>query len=280
MIEVRRNPVASTPEHKIRTVTIDRVEQVTPSIRVFHLRDGLCAEARPGQFAMIWIPGADDVPMSILPDGSGEAVRIALKPWGGGSTVLYHRSEGVRIGVRGPYGNGFTVPKEGRVILVGGGTGVVPLLGLLQEIDLQNVDVWMAVGARSSDELPFADEAAAIIGRDRVSVATDDGSAGMKGFATDIALKLMDRHEPSAIYTCGPELMMRTLFDKVQNSRVHFEASVEREFGCGVGYCGLCKFGDCLVCVDGPVFDKERLGRVDEFGMRRRDTRGKFSRVS
>lgn len=266
--------------NRIRAVEIENIGQVTSSIRFFLLRDKLCAKARPGQFAMIWLPGTDEVPMSVLPRRDGETFQIALKPWGGGSTVLYNRPRGVRVGVRGPYGNGFTIPREGRVVLVGGGTGMVPLLGLLKEIDTAHVESQLIVGARSSNELPFLDEAARMIGKDNVLVTTDDGSAGVKGVTTDVALQLLKEEQVDAVYTCGPELMMRILFEEARKRHVRFEAAVEREFECGVGYCGSCSFGRFLVCKDGPVFDGERLANVEEFGRRKRNAAGKFVPVS
>ena len=103
-------------------VTITKIVEETPSIRTFVFDREIAA--RPGQFVMVWVPGVDEVPMALSSPSS-----ITVQKVGDATAALFAMHEGDRIGIRGPYGNGFAV--SGRTLVVGGGVGASPLLPLV-----------------------------------------------------------------------------------------------------------------------------------------------------
>lgn len=226
---------------------------------------------------MIWAPGKDEIPMSLLPAGAYDLVTIVVKDRGEGSRALLRKKRGDLIGIRGPYGNGFTCTRVKNTLMIGGGTGAIPLLGLLRALAQRRVTCSFVLGARTSHELLFQDE----IGRlcketgGGFSITTDDGSAGTKGLATDEAVKILHTGSYDRVYSCGPETMMRTVVDLSKRARIPAEAGLERIFKCGSGICGSCCIGPYLACKDGPVFSSETLKELSEWGKSTRDASGR-----
>ncbi len=276
--------MANTPSvqpvltHRPRVVSIDKVVQETPTIRSFLFRDAALHAAEPAQFGMVWIPGHDEIPMSILSDGASGMARIALKPWEKGSLALYGMREGTRIGVRGPYGHGFSYHDTKHPLLVGGGTGIVPLTALTQKLTTNKIPALFVMAAKTKTELLFADTAKRALQKadGELITATDDGSEGVNGTALDATANLLRERRFDAVFTCGPEVMMRQVFELAEARGLPFQASLEREFKCGSGICGSCCIGPFLVCKDGPVFPGEVLRSLDEFGKSAREASGKI----
>ena len=271
------SPPSST--HRPRVVRVLEVSNETPTVKTFSFRDKLSSGAAPGQFGMVWMPGVDEFPMSLLPSGHDDIVTIAVKERGEGSRALLRRRSGDLIGVRGPYGRGFTHSVERRVLMVGGGTGAIPLLALLHSLAGKSVECSFVLGASSSRELILLSEIKRVVNETRglLSVTTDDGSAGTKGVATDEAARLLDDKGFDRVYTCGPERMMKNVIDLARKAHVPAEAGLERIFKCGSGICGSCCIGSHLVCKDGPVFGDELLRDVPEFGRTTRDASGRHT---
>src|SRR5208337_1512043 len=96
------------------------------------MTDRLCSKAKPGQFLMLWIPGIDEIPLSIM-DASNGLVSVSVKQVGDATRHLHSMAAGETVGVRGPFGNSFT-ESRGRVLLVSGGTGTAPLLFLAKQL--------------------------------------------------------------------------------------------------------------------------------------------------
>lgn len=97
-------------------------------------------------------------------------------------------------------------------------------------------------------------------------LCTDDGSKGSKGYPTDYLDALLARHKFEIVYTCGPEAMMKKVFDFCQTNGIRCEASLERYMKCGIGICGQCVCDGSRVCADGPVFGSESLAKMGDFG--------------
>jgi dihydroorotate dehydrogenase electron transfer subunit len=105
-------------------------------------------------------------------------------------------------------------------------------------------------------------------------VSTDDGSKGYKGFASGLAKDVLKKEKIDAVFTCGPEPMMKTLLSRCNT--IPFQASLERYMKCSIGICGQCCVGKGLrVCLDGPIFDGKTLKKVEDFGIYRRDAAGR-----
>jgi dihydroorotate dehydrogenase electron transfer subunit len=133
------------------------------------------------------------------------------------------------------------------------------------------------MAAKTKNELLYVDELERLVGDGfDVQLATDDGSAGFKGIATDAVREIFQNARYDTIYTCGPELMMAKLHMFAKEMGINIQASLERFMKCGCGICGTCALdstGD-LVCVEGPVFTGDRLNTIEEFGKYHRDSTG------
>ncbi|MEM4727100.1 MAG: dihydroorotate dehydrogenase electron transfer subunit [Candidatus Bathyarchaeia archaeon] len=256
----------------LRIATISRVEEESRGVKTLYFSDRLCSEARPGQFLMIWAPGVDEVPMS-LSTISRERVSVTVKLVGEGTRAIHKMRVGDRMGVRGPFGNGFTISGS-RPLLVGGGTGVAALKPLLEAMLADGVEPTFILGARSLDDLLFRSHLEKLLGR-RLFFTTDDGSLGFKGFASDLAMRLMGERDFDSVYICGPEPMICKVFEEAERRGLPIQASLERYIKCAVGLCGSCALGPFRVCRDGPVFNSQQLRLVrDELGRTRMDPSG------
>jgi len=263
--------------HRPRVARILSVVDEAPNVKSLTFKDRLSAAARPGQFGMIWAPGVDETPMSLLPSGSGDTVTITVKDRGEGSRALVRKRTGDVIGIRGPYGRGFTHEGEKRVLMIAGGTGAIPLIALLRTLAPRGVQCSFVLGANTSRELLFLEEIRGLSMETGgvFSMTTDDGSSGTKGLATDEGAMLLRTRTFDRVYTCGPEAMMKKVLDLAEEVHVPMEAGLERIFKCGSGICGSCCIGAYLVCKDGPVFNSDDLRRLPEFGKSSRDASGR-----
>jgi len=227
-------------------------------------------EFQPGQFVMLWLPRVDEKPFGLWRHADGE-FRITVSAVGNFSKKVHELKVGDKVGIRGPFGRGFTVPEKKKIALVGGGFGTAPLLGLAHAA--QNCDITFIIGARAKDLL-FGDDHAKNFGD--VLLSTDDGSCGEKCFNTQLLEKLLAEKEIDAVYSCGPELMMKRVAEICEGRNIPCELSMERYMKCGFGVCGSCAMDDTgfCVCQDGPVIEGEKALEIVEFGKYHRDSVG------
>ena len=247
-------------------VTVEKVIDETPTVRTLVFSDDVMSNVLAGQFAMVWIPGINELPMSVMISKEPGKAAFTVRKHGPASTGLFNIKEGQQIGIRGPYGNSFDL-KEGKLLLVGGGTGLVPMMRLLSFVKSTN-NVTVLIGAKSKDEVFFEDLANSMLEKNphKVLVSTDDGSYGEKGFVTDLVEKMVSESHFDGVYVCGPEIMMYKTVQSAHSRGMFVQASLERMMKCGVGICGSCCVGEDLVCRDGTVFDGEHLSSNKEFG--------------
>ncbi len=251
-----------TKLNTIRTSSIVNVKDESLTVKTYTVADDLCAKANPGQFLMLWIPGVDEIPLSILNAGNGQ-VQFSVKAVGDATRHLHGMKAGDLVGVRGPFGNSFTETR-GKVLIVGGGTGIAPLLFLAKRLAAKAEKLSLIVGAKTKNELIFLKELDAVCTEESVLATTDDGSFGLQCLATEPLEKLVAKEKFNMIYTCGPEQMVRKVFDLAEQHKVPMEASLERLMRCGIGLCGSCVIGKYRVCRDGPVFNLAQLGEMKE----------------
>ena len=259
-----------------RVTDIRQVIQETPNIKTLYFNDELSAKASPGQFLMIWIPGVDEIPMSLSTIGPTPSASITVKKVGEATEALHNLNPGDMIGVRGPYGKGFTLHK-GRVMIVAGGSGMSPLHPLLMRLLKIGSEVTLILGAKSKENLLFLDNLLEVsIDNFEFVPVTEDGSYGSKGLASEAAGERMEDAQFDMVYACGPEMMM---FEVYKLSRMHsipIEICLERYMRCGMGICGSCGIGKYRVCRDGPVFSTSELVEIeDEFGKYRLSPSGR-----
>jgi len=260
----------------MRIVKIEQVRKESPTVKSLFFRDRFSAEARPGQFVMVWIPGVDEIPLSLSSINSDGLSSVTVAEVGEATRALTQRKVGDLIGIRGPFGNSFKIIK-GRVLVVGGRIGMAPLMPLIEDLIENHVEVKVILGARTRDELVFLDRLEILLsaGID-LTVTTDDGSYGVKGIVTDVLEKNLSTERFNGIYACGPEGMLYKVYLLAERHKTPLQVSLERIMRCAIGICGSCVIGKYRVCRDGPVFTSDQLREVeDEFGRFKHDFNGR-----
>jgi len=244
-----------------KPVSILRVKKETSLIHTFVVDHSFVFS--PGQFVMVWVPGVDEIPMALSSENT-----ITVQKAGDATSAMFELGKGDKLGLRGPFGNGFT--KGERLLAIAGGVGAAPLLPLARA----DCVMTLLLGAKTEKELLFVDQLDECTD---VLIATDDGSLGLHGFVTslmdDLNLGTYDR-----IAVCGPEVMMRAVLARVEEKGIAHktEFSLHRYMKCGVGVCGSCCIdpSGLRVCRDGPVFSGDLLLK-SEFGHYMRDASGR-----
>ena len=262
--------------NKPRITTVKQLRNETNDILTLFVQDKRCSVASPGQFAMIWVPDIGEIPMSLSFMDGKDICGFTVKSIGKTSKALFNKKENDPIGIRGPYGNGF-IPISGNCLLVGGGTGLSPLLPLTKILVKKGARVTLMLAGKSRNEIPFFKDAQDLLSnsKHKIIVTTDDGSYGLKGVASDHVTVLLKNEKYDKLYTCGPEIMLKKIFALAEKRIISIEVSLERYIKCGFGLCGSCSIGRYLLCLDGPVFSSKQLKEIsNDFGISRRNING------
>ena len=220
----------------------------------------------PGQFANILVDKSQSIflrrPFSIhAVDYQKNIISILIKGIGEGTRTLSHTAIDSYLNVIFPLGNGFSLPaSKEKVLLVGGGCGIAPLLHLAQVLNHNGNNISMLIGSRSAGDLVELDQYEKL---GLLYTTTEDGSHGEKGFVTNHPLFGEGLEHFDRIYTCGPEPMMKAVAAKAKAKSVFCEVSLENTMACGFGVCLCCVTettqGHKCVCTDGPVFNINQL---------------------
>lgn len=230
-------------------------ENIARDVYKMVLKGDTSAITAPGQFVNIKLEGKFlRRPISIC-DYDSETITLIYKVVGVGTEQMSKMNACDTLDVLVGLGNGYDTAKSGnKPLLIGGGVGVPPLFKLCKELILQGKSVTVILGFNSSPDIFYADEFRAL-GAD-VIVTTADGTLGIKGFVTDA----MNGIEYSYFYTCGPEVMFRSI-EKIALTSGQY--SFEERMGCGFGACMGCscktKYGNKRICKDGPVLEREEI---------------------
>jgi len=207
----------------------------------------------PGQFINISVPGKYlRRPISIC-DWNDDTLTILYRIVGGGTFDMSRLKEGTELNAICGLGNGFSMEGTESPLLVGGGVGLPPMLGLAKRFVEKGIGPTVAAGFKTAEELILVDEFREL--GIELQVATMDGSMGTKGTVMDaLGTKKYDK-----FYACGPKPMLKAL----SALPIPGELSVEERMGCGFGICMGCscktKQGMKRVCTEGPVFRKEDM---------------------
>ncbi|MBW2992487.1 dihydroorotate dehydrogenase electron transfer subunit [Candidatus Woesearchaeota archaeon] len=250
---------------------IEKIVDEAKDFKTFIFRHNLYAE--PGQFIMAWLPGIDEKPFSVSFQDN-ERFGITIFKIGKFTENLFKLKDGDKLGIRGPYGNGFTL-KKGNIVLVGGGCGSAPMGFLADELKKFNSKINFIIGAKCKESLLFLDRMNH--SNIKITIATDDGSYGFKGFTTEVLENILKKRQIDMVYTCGPEIMMKFVVQICDKYNVPCELSLERFMKCGIGVCGQCCMDNSgvIVCKDGPVFSGKVVKQLKEFGNYKRAKSGK-----
>lgn len=215
-----------------------------------------------GQFAELRVDGSGSTflrrPISIHNyDSATNRLSLLINKVGDGTRALSRLQPGDMLNIMLPLGNGFGTDCNGRVLLVGGGVGIAPLLMLGKVLKDNGASVSYLLGFRSQKEMLDLSEYSQYGG---VYITTEDGSVGEKGFVTAHSLL---NGEFDRIYTCGPTPMMRSIAAYAREKGIDCEVSLENKMACGLGACLCCvtqtNEGHKCVCTDGPVFNINEL---------------------
>ena len=259
----------SYEDFDFKQAKLKKIVDESPNVKSFHLKIDL-ETPKPGQFVMVWLPGAEEVPMSISDAGKG-FIRISVSREGSTTAKFHELEKGDSLFVRGPFGNGFSLRGKSH-LLVGGGYGTAPLIYALKVLSKMGKEGVYVAGAKNASELLFVREAR---GRGKLFTATEDGSSGHRGLVTELLEELLAKEKSDSVLTCGPEGMMYEVVRQGLKRGVQVQSSLERYMKCGFGICGSCVLDPIgmRVCVDGPVFDGALLLKT-EFGRQKRDASG------
>ena len=258
-----------------KIVEIKEIIENTPTIKTFIFDWDMdkYGKPNPGEFVMVW-NFKNEKPMSIAQINDNE-LAISVKNIGEFTSQLHNLQVGDQIGIRGSYGNGFDNSLEGkRVLAIGGGVGMAPIHSIASDLIKKGNDVDVVSAAQTKDELLYVDELEGL--GVNVHCCTDDGSFGFKGFATDCTVGLLEDSTYDYAFVCGPEIMMKGIFDILEDAEIPAQYSLERYMKCALGVCGQC----CVdsegwrICVEGPVFENDKIKQITEFGKYRRDASG------
>jgi anaerobic sulfite reductase subunit B len=217
----------------------------------------------PGQFAMVWAPGVGEVPISVS-GLEGPVWQLTIRPVGATTRRIVDEPVGAVLGLRGPFGHGWSaVPDDRPVVVVAGGVGLAPLRLHIDAIvaarrDRPAARVAVVVGARTPDELLFADDLERWSSVSEVYRTVDRPQPGWTGEVGLVTAPLgrlgLARDTHAAL--CGPEIMMRVAANDLVRAGLEpdaVEVSLERSMACAVAHCGRCQLGPVMLCRDGPV---------------------------
>jgi dihydroorotate dehydrogenase electron transfer subunit len=241
---------------------------------------GIAANAKPGHFVAVAV-GDANTPMllrrafalySATPSGSfAGTIQFVVAEHGAGTRWLVRQKAGATLDIVGPLGTPFPLPAGPKpAVLVGGGYGTAPLIPLAQALMAAGSPIEIVVGAATSSRL-FG-ELVAKRTAGAVTVTTDDGSAGEQGRVTDVLPAAIERINAEVVYACGPMGMLRAVGEIAKARGIRAQVAVEESMACGIGVCMTCVLpvrGDdgrsrfVRSCVDGPVFDAERIRWAD-----------------
>jgi len=227
--------------------------------------DGVMPETAPGQFVNILVPQAPGAflrrPISICNVHEG-LLWLFIKDAGKGSHRLCALAAGDKLDIVLPLGHGWSRPEAtaSRVLLIGGGVGVAPLLYWGAELKATGHSPEFLLGAATVSALTLIDEFEAL---GPVHTTTDDGSAGIHGNVLAHPVVGAGAQMPDMIYCCGPTPMMRGVAALARKGGIPCEVSLENHMACGIGACLCCVEntveGHKCVCTTGPVFNIENL---------------------
>lgn len=269
-----------------RTYRIVDVKQETEMVRTYTFDGSL--GARPGQCLMVWLPGVDEVPMSVAYD-DGAHTKITFFAVGDMTNELARRGVGDLVGLRGPFGTFYEWSPGQHIVLVAGGYGAAPMYFVAKETVQHGCTLEVIVGARGKEHLLYVEELESLP-HVSLHVATNDGSAGYKGFNTEILEKLLSscprdskhaqdkRCSPiDQVFACGPELMLKRVSEITAAHGVPSQLSMERYMKCGYGLCGNCVVDPLGIrmCIEGPVVKNDVCVKIEEFGKYHRDDLGR-----
>ncbi len=249
-------------------MTVTHNAPLTASVYHMSLAGDTRALTRPGQFVQVQLPGFYlRRPLSVYDWSAAEngSLTLVYKTVGHGTEAMSQMPVGTELDVLTGLGNGFDMTETANAkaskapLLIGGGVGTPPLYGLAKRLLVAGKAPIAVLGFNCENEIILKQEFEEL--GIQTLVATADGSACVRGFATDAAEALAGTFD--YVYACGPDPMLKAAYQLMERLGVDGQFSLEERMGCGFGACMGCsvmtRFGSKRVCKEGPVFWREEL---------------------
>jgi sulfhydrogenase subunit gamma (sulfur reductase) len=260
--------------------TITRVDDLTAQEKRFEIElpSGQILGHKPGQFVEVSIFGFGEAPISICSSPTHKPnFELTVRKTGRLTDKMHNLTAGSRIGIRGPFGNGFEVERfYGKdMLFVAGGIGLAPLKSMIDYTIAERHRfgrVIILYGTRSPSEILFPEEVRAWQEMNDVEfhITVDKANGGWKGktgvITTLIPPLQLDVNQTIASIV-GPPVMYKFVLMSLRSKRIpeqNIYMSLERRMKCGVGKCGHCQINGCYVCQDGPVFHYPDVKKLEE----------------
>jgi NAD(P)H-flavin reductase len=257
---------------------IETIEPLAPGHRLFTLHPAAPIALLPGQFMEISIPGVGAFPVSACDLVRDGRIRSCIRSAGRVTETLFRLTVGAEVGLRGPFGNGFSLSafRGADALLIAGGLGMAPLrallLGLLEEPG-RTERIFLLYGARAPGQILFRDELVELsaAGRITLKISVDFaeefpcrelGVVCQVGLVSELLdeVPLVPARTVAAV--CGPPALYGCVLHELAAAGIppqRIFATLERRMRCGVGECCHCVTGGVFLCQEGPVFTLDRL---------------------
>lgn len=260
--------------------TIVRTKQLTELERLFEIKfaDGRDLGHQPGQFVQVSVFGYGEAPISVSSSPAKRgSFELCVRNMGGLTAALHRLDEGDRVGIRGPFGNGFPMScmKKMDCLMIAGGIGMAPLRSVINTV-LADRNAYgrliVLYGSKTPKEILFRDEIETWTGgkKNEILLTVDNAAAGWDGYVgvvTTLFPKIKVNPKAVAAALVGPPVMYRFVLAELNALRVpdnQIFLSLERRMKCGMGKCGHCQIDNRCVCIDGPVFTAEESKHLHE----------------
>ena len=265
-----------------RLATIIKKQPMTAMETLFEIKldDGSVLGHKPGQFAEVSVFGIGEAPISISsPPSNKDTFEVCVRKLGNVTAKMHTLNVGDKVGIRGPFGNGFDSEflKQKDLLFVAGGLGLAPLRSLFNYVLANRKNygqVTLLYGCKEPRELLFADELIALAKRDDVEFKPtvnwcpeNEVWTGSVGVITTLIPEVNFDPEKTYAVICGPPIMYKFVIADLKKRELpddHIILSLERRMKCGVGKCGHCQINQVYVCKDGPVFNYSKIKGIPE----------------
>jgi sulfhydrogenase subunit gamma (sulfur reductase) len=251
---------------------IESIQQETADVKLLRVSMPKGTTYVPGQFYMVSVWGAGEVPISITSHPhESELLELCIRKAGFVTSAIDGLQKGEVLWLRGPYGNGFPleIAQGAKILLVAGGIGMAPLRPLIYEFTDDGKgygDVTLIYGSRTPEEIIFREEIETYQRHGvHVRLCVDRGNrdwAGHVGLVTDLLGEVQSDLNSAVAYLCGPEIMIKNVtrdLNLMGMPQDRILTTLEAHMKCGVGKCGHCYGGAKYICTDGPVFTYQEI---------------------
>jgi NAD(P)H-flavin reductase/formate hydrogenlyase subunit 6/NADH:ubiquinone oxidoreductase subunit I len=272
----------SNVDYVPKLATVVKKVPMTANEMLFEIKldNGSSIDHKPGQFVEVSVFGVGEAPISLSSSPTKKSTfELCVRKIGNVTTKLHSLNVGDKVGIRGPFGNGFDPEflKGKDLLFVAGGLGIAPLRSLFNYV-LDNREnygrVTLLYGCKEPRELLFGDEMVALAERDDVEYKPtvdwcpeNEVWTGNIGVITTLIPQVNFDPESTYAIVVGPPIMYKFVIADLKKRSVpddHIIISLERRMKCGVGKCGHCQINQLYVCKDGPVFNYSKIKGVPE----------------